>query len=174
MRIILTLSIVALSLVLSAQPTGFWEVTKVSMGDMSVTPIAKWTKIHSDGTYESGNGWLQNDIGTWTYDKKTSVFTPSTTNGITDPAGGFTVNQSGDEMTWQREEDGAIVTVSLKRIENVPAGPWDKVQGLWDLTTATRSGADILPDRDADGSYNIQIRWDRLFVERSSKGKQSG
>ena len=37
------------------------------MGEMELTPIAKWTQINSDGSYESGNGWLKNSEGQWTF-----------------------------------------------------------------------------------------------------------
>ena len=62
--------------------TGFWEFKKVDVGGKIKTPVAKWTKIENDHTYRSGNGWLQNSVGTWTYDDKARQFSATETNGI--------------------------------------------------------------------------------------------
>ena len=173
-RALLLIVITICSVQINAQPTGFWEVTKVSVGDQEMTPIAKWTKINNDGSYQSGNGWLQNSEGTWEYDSRSKVFTPKETNGIIEPYGGFTVDQAGDNMTWQREEDGALVTVNLSRIEELPKAPSDKLVGLWDLVSASDSGTDIQNQIDPDDNYNIFIKWIRTYSERSSGGKGTG
>ena len=54
----------------SQSMVGLWEVVEVSVGNKKMTPIAKWMRINKDNTYESGNGWTQNSIGTWTFDEK--------------------------------------------------------------------------------------------------------
>ena len=173
-KTLLLIAITVCSVQINAQPTGFWEITKVSVGDQEMTPVAKWTRINNDGTYQSGNGWLQNSVGTWDYDNKSRVFSPKETNGILESYGGFKVDQEGNNMTWQREEDGMQVTVSLKRIEELPMSPADHAVGLWDLTSASKNGADIQSQIDPDDNYNIHMRWSRLFVERSTAGKGSG
>ena len=53
--------------------TGFWEFKEVTVGSKNMTPVAKWTKIYKDGTYQSGNRWTQNPIGTYIYDKQRTV-----------------------------------------------------------------------------------------------------
>lgn len=68
---------------------GFWEVTEVKVGDQTMTPVAKWTRIHEDGTFQSGNGWLQNSEGTWTFDKKYNHFEANDPNGLVDEFGPF-------------------------------------------------------------------------------------
>jgi hypothetical protein len=171
---VLSILLIAFCGVAAAQPTGFWEVTKVSMGDREMTPIAKWSRINEDGTFQSGNGWLQNSAGTWKFDKSESIFIPFETNGIRDPFGGFKVKLSGDRMTWEREEEGALVTVTWTRIESLPMAPADQLKGLWDLKSASKDGIDIQSDMDPDNNYNIHIRWDRLYIERSSNGKSTG
>ena len=53
---------------------GLWEIQKVEVGEDNMTPVAKWTKINTDGTYQSGNGWLQNSQGQWNYDSKNKMY----------------------------------------------------------------------------------------------------
>lgn len=152
--------------------TGFWEVTKVSMGDRSMTPVAKWTKINADGTYQSGNGWVQNATGTWTYDKSTKQFSPEETNGITDEYGSFSVSFKDETMLWKRMEDGSEVTVTLERISEKPLSTADKIQGLWDLSAVSENEKDITSTFDPDNRYYLFIRWDRLYQEQNAKGER--
>jgi hypothetical protein len=152
--------------------TGFWEVTKVSMGDRSMTPMAKWTKINPDGTFRSGNGWLQNATGTWDYDKSTQQFSPEEKNGITDDYGSFTVSFQDQNMLWKRMEDGSEVTVTLERMSEMPMSTADKLQGLWDLSDVSENEKDITSTFDPDNRYYLFIRWDRLYQEQNAKGER--
>lgn len=152
--------------------TGLWEVTKVEMGDQSMTPVAKWTRINKDGTYQSGNGWLQNSIGTWSYDKTANQFSPVEANGIADNYGPFTVSFEGETMFWKRMEDGMEVTVTLESIWEMPMSTADKLNGLWDLQSTTDDGKDITGEYDPDNKYYLFIRWDRIYIERTSKGER--
>ncbi len=45
-----------------------WEIQKVVVGSEQMTSVTKWTRINQNRTYESGNDWLQNSSGTWSYD----------------------------------------------------------------------------------------------------------
>ncbi len=136
---------------------GLWEITEVKMGNEAMTPIAKWTRINLDGTYESGNGWLQNSEGVWSYNENTNSYAPKEKNGITDPFGGFTVTLSENTMLWERmEEEGAMVTVSLQRIDKLPKAPADMVVGLWELQA----------NQPTDEAHTIHIRWDRLYKKQ--------
>ena len=150
---------------------GLWEVTKVQVGGQAMTPVSKWTRINKNGSYQSGNGWLQNAEGTWTYDN--NLFSPKETNGIKDEYGPFTVEFEDDSMTWLREEEGMIVTVSLKKIIKIPKATADHLVGLWDLTAITKEGKSALETFDPDNTYNLFIRWDRMYMERTSKDKRS-
>ncbi|NGP75278.1 hypothetical protein G3570_01425 [Balneolaceae bacterium YR4-1] len=151
--------------------TGFWEVTKVSMQGQTMTPVAKWTKINTDGTYQTGNGWLQNAVGTWTYDAASHTFSPEETNGITDEFGPFTVSFQNESMIWKRMEEGAEVTVELQQIEQLPMSTADQIKGLWDLSAITESGEDITSAFDPNGLYYLFIRWDRIYQGRNPKGE---
>ncbi len=35
---------------------GFWEIKEVKVGRKLMTPVARWTRINKDGSYQSGNG----------------------------------------------------------------------------------------------------------------------
>lgn len=149
--------------VAAQQLVGLWEITEVNVGTEIMTPQAKWTQINADGTFRSGNGWLQNAQGTWNFDKKSRLFSLKETNGIIDSYGPFTVEFTKDGMGWLREEEGMIVRVALKKIEQLPKGPADDIVGLWGLQTAETSSEELL-----------FIRWDRIYINRSKKGKATG
>ena len=74
---------------------------EVTVGVEIMTPTAKWTRINEDGTFQSGNGWMQNAEGTWTFDEVSSLFLPTTKNWILDEGGPFEVMFSGDGMQWR-------------------------------------------------------------------------
>ena len=67
---------------LSQSVLGFWAVKEVMVGTEIKTPVAKWIKVNDDGSYQSGNGWLQNSEGTWSYDKSSQTYLPVEANGI--------------------------------------------------------------------------------------------
>lgn len=162
------------SFVVQAQELiGFWGVKEVKVGDEIMTPVAKWFKINKDGTIQSGNGWLQNSAGTWTYNKKSRQFTPKETQGtgVEDGAGAFTVSFKEEEMTWEREEEGTQVVVSLYKITQLPMGPADQLAGLWDLIKATKEGQETTSSFDPDNRHYLLIRSDRVFRERTAQNK---
>lgn len=152
--------------------TGFWEVTKVSMQGQSMTPVAKWTKINEDGSFQSGNGWLQNSIGSWTYDEVTREFSADETNGIRDEFGPFSVSFQDETMFWKRMEEGAEVTVELQRIDQLPMATADRIKGLWDLSALTKNGEDITSSFDPGGLHYLFIRWDRIYQARNPQGER--
>ena len=145
------------------QLVGLWEVVQVNVRSELMTPQSKWASIHSDGSYQSGNGWLQNAEGNWNYDSKKKLLSFKETNGIIDNYGPFTVEFTEDGMQWLREEDGMIVRVALKKIEKRPKGPADLVVGLWELTT-----------EDELAKRMLFIRWDRIYIDRSKNGRFTG
>lgn len=168
-RLIVTLLILNNLTVYAQDIVDFWEIKEVIVGGKTMTPIAKWTKINKDGSYQSGNGWLQNAEGTWQFDKKNNLFSTTETMGIKDEFGPFTVEFNDDKMTWLREEDGRIVTVSLEKITKMPKATADELVGLWDLTTVTKNDEDITTTFDPDNKCYLFIRWDRMFVKHNSK-----
>lgn len=152
--------------------TGLWLITHVQAGDQEMTPVAKWTRISADGTYESGNGWLKSPEGIWSFNEADQTFNPTETNGLDDLYGAFSVSVDGDEMTWQRDEDGTDIVVSLARIEDLPKAPADDVQGLWDLSDVQESGESVMNTFVPDNQHYMFLRWDRIFVERTPEGNQ--
>ncbi len=142
---------------------GMWEMTLVTVGDQEMTPTAKWTNILRDGTYTSGNGWLQNAAGTWTFDEKTQTFLPKEINGIKDPFGAFAVSFEGNEMRWTRDEEGMKVTVFLTRVDKKPMAPADKIVGVWGLRQ----------ERETYHSPYYFFRWDRIYRNGNGAGERS-
>lgn len=152
--------------------TGLWEITKVEAGEQAMTPVAKWTRINADGTYQSGNGWLQNSAGTWIYDKESGEFLPTETLGLKDPFGAFKVSFSDEGMMWVRQEEGMNVVVHLERIEKLPMATGDKLVGLWGLEKAMEGEEEITGSFDPDNNHYRFIRWDRIYVERPRQGER--
>lgn len=169
----LVLTPISLAIGQQNQMTGLWGVEKVTAGDREMTPIAKWFRINEDGTYQSGNGWLQNAEGTWEYDEQNQTYSPTTKNGLIDEFGAFSVHFKEEKMMWQREEEGMDVTVILSRLDELPKAPADLVQGLWDLEQILENGDDITENFDSDNRYYLFIRWDRIYVQRAADGERS-
>lgn len=154
------------------QMIGLWKADKVEVGGQSMTPIAKWFKINTDGTYQAGNGWLQNKEGVWDYDVKTSKFTPLDNLDIEDEFGGFLVSFSNGNMLWEREEEGMVVTITLLPIDNLPLSPADYLEGHWDLVEITENEKSILESFDGEDKHKMQFRWDRIYTDYSFYGKK--
>ncbi|MEQ9266920.1 MAG: hypothetical protein RLN81_16960 [Balneolaceae bacterium] len=159
----------------NAQVIGLWEVTKVTVGSQERTPIARWSKINPDQTYESGNGWLQNSDGAWEFDSDKMELTMVPKTGYDDPFGPFKVSFIDENvMTWKRVEEGEEVTVYNQRIEMVPKSPSDLVTGIWDLSSAERNGKDALEEFDPSGNRFVFLRPDHLFRDFTKDGRVSG
>lgn len=168
------LALLALTPILSlAQLEGLWLVEKVTVGSETMTPQAKWFRIHPDGTYQSGNGWLQNSEGIYTYDEKSNIYTPEEKNGIEHPYGGFSVSLAQDHMTWFRMEDGQEVTVFLTQIEALPKGTADQAKGLWKNTTPVKDQTQ-LNETSLQEIETLFLRWDRVFVGQTKKDRITG
>lgn len=140
---------------------GFWEVEIVEVGEDNMTPIAKWFKINSDKTYQAGNGWLQNGRGKWTYDIEKNLYSAMDSLDIIDEFGGFAVSFREGKMVWEREEEGMLVKVTLRPIENMPMSPADYLEGIWEVS-----------DSNADKQHKIFFRWDRIYLHFDSKNSK--
>jgi hypothetical protein len=157
------------------QITGLWEVSKVKVSEEEMTPVAKWTRFNPDGTFESGNGWMKSSEGTWNFDNEQGSIELITKNGLIDEFGPFKVLIEKGKMIWSRLEGTDSVNVISERIENLPAGPADKIQGLWDLESAVQNGKDISGIIDPTQKRYIFIRWDRIFVvDNTDDGRITG
>lgn len=151
---------------------GFWTVDQVKVGARNLTPVAKWFKYHKDHTYQAGNGWTQNDVGTWKFDNVKKEFLPESNNGE-DEYGSFKVRFSGKKMTWERKEDGMLVIVSLSKITEMPMSPKDSIAGIWQLISVTRNDKDITPSYDPQNLETILIRWTETYRKTNPDGSQS-
>ena len=111
---------------------GLWLIEKVEVGTEQMTPDAKWIRLKKDSKQLSGNGWRQHTIGTWSLDSSKESISLVSMNGLKDPYGPFKVeNISSSHMKWQRTEEEQIVTVHLKRIDDLPISNADKILGSW-------------------------------------------
>ena len=167
--IVLLFLIVATSLYAQKEKViGFWKVESVSVGNRSKTPVAKWMKINSDKSYESGNGWLQNSKGQWSYDNKTKTYKTVDPLNVADEFGSFLVSFDKENMIWKRNEDGMEVKVILIPITEKPMSPADYFKGMWQQTSVSNP--------KAERRYNkLLIRWDRIYENYDEKGnKETG
>lgn len=152
---------------------GFWKVDKVTVGDENLTPVAKWFKYHKDKTYQSGNGWTQNDIGTWAYDKSKNEFKAQTSMGIKDEYEVFKVRFADNKMFWDREEDGTKVMVTLTRIKEMPMSAKDSISGLWDLITVTKDGKEITQSYDPENKERLHMQTTEKYRITNPDGTQA-
>lgn len=151
---------------------GLWTVEEVRVGEEIMTPVAKWFRYDENGTYSGGNGWLQNEEGTWTFDQDKQLLAPKNNYGVTDPFDPFKVSEDMGKMIWKREEEGMQVMVTLSRIQKLPKSPADWLVGMWGLQAAEKEGTGNLEVIDPDRKVYYFIRWDRLVILRNAKGER--
>ena len=151
---------------------GLWEITKVTIGNEQMTPIAKWIEFKPDHTHRGGNGWMQHSIGTWHFDKINATLSIETSNGVEDLFPPFKVIYENNNMRWEREEDGQKVNVSLNKIEEIPAAYFDKMIGLWKIVSINNEGNNsILPFEE---NAKLFMRMDRRYSIHLSSGRKGG
>lgn len=163
--------VVSLQGVASAQEQlyGLWEITDVSVGGTNLTPLGKWSRIHADGRYETGNGWLQNGRGTYQYDPETREFLPFNPLGPKDEAGPFNVSFEDGKMIWERMEGDMLVRVISERIDQLPMTYADLLAGLWDFTSTARVDED---ETDEGSPEYMYISWGGTYRGQDSNGEQ--
>lgn len=156
----------------NSEIVGLWEVGKVIVGEELLTPTAKWFMFEADGTLHSGNGWIQNGLGSYNYDEDTKTLLQAN-QGVTDEYGAFQVTIEGQQMTWKRVEDGTPVTVTLSKSIKKPLGPWDQLQARWVVEKAEG----INPQTGKLVSEYIMnpdiyfFMWDRRYRKYDETGK---
>lgn len=151
---------------------GLWLIEKVEVGGNVMTPVSRWTLINADGTYESGNGWLNHSYGTWTFNEDDSTFLPIVLNDVEDTFGPFNVEFSGEQMIFKRQEEGMGVKVTFTPITELPASTADKVKGLWGLKSVMHNGEEISNQIDPNRNKYLFLRWDRIYVENDAQGNR--
>ena len=149
---------------------GLWKISSVTVGGEVNTPNGRWMRFHENGSQESGNGWFQHSVGTWTLNVEENTLEVINTNGVTDPAEPFTISLSATEMTWTRTEGGQTVEVKLFRTNQLPKINSDALLGLWFLENAEGDGEFY------SGGQNggIYFRWDKRFDMYTPNGKIHG
>jgi len=152
---------------------GLWEIKTVTVGEEMMTPVAKWTRINADGSFQSGNGWLQNSSGSWNYDVHTQIYSSIDSLDVADEFGGFKVSFESENMIWERLEEGMNVKVLLEKISTLPKSTADHLEGLWELTEISESGNSLTDEMFKDGQPKIHFRWDRIYVFISPEGERS-
>lgn len=149
---------------------GLWEVKSVQVGTEEMTPLAKWFEFEIDGTQSGGNGWVQNSIGTWKFEK--GALSVLTTNGVDDPFGPFEVTFVDDLMKWRRMEEGMDVVVVLDRIERVPVSYADKMIGLWVIDGLEIEEGELnVPCQKGDKFF---LRMDKRYSLHLKGGRKGG
>lgn len=138
-----------------AQITGLWEVQEVKVGDEALTPVARWFQFNADKTMQSGNGGLEHSSGTYVATPDNSVLIFTDQYGKTDRYGAFRVTMAGNNMTWERVEEGLPVKVTLAKTDEKPKAPWDWAIGSWRLVEST--------EHDEISDQQILLRWDREY-----------
>ncbi len=152
---------------------GLWEVKEVTIGEETMTPVAKWTRLKDDGTYQSGNGWLQNAQGTWEYDASASTFSATDTLDMGDDFGAFSVSFEGNNMIWERQEEGMTVRVTLSPTDKLPMAPADYLEGVWKLVQASGEESQELTQVEASRQHRLFFRWDRIYIHFSPTGERT-
>ncbi len=159
----------------SNQITGLWTIENVQVGIEEMTPQARWVHFENNKLQKSGNGWQQHSVGTYDFNKSNQKLSIYNTNGIVDTFDPFQVEIDGSKMYWKRTEEGQDVTVTLSRIEQIPAAPGDQLLGLWSLEKAEENGTDVTVSYDPQDKRYLFLRWDKIFISRNGpKGTQRG
>lgn len=151
---------------------GLWEVKLVTSGKEGRTPNARWMRFNADSTQQSGNGWLQHSIGTWSYNERNKELFIHNENGLIDTNGPFIVRMNNDTMYWNRVEEGEKIVVKLEKTEVLPTTYSDKLLGLWQLDEAKGDG-DYFKQGKHPNNY-IFFRWDRRIVLGTPSGRIHG
>lgn len=153
---------------------GLWVVKSVTVGEEEMTPNARWMRFNSDFTQESGNGWFQHSIGSWSLNPETNELSITNTNGVNDQNEPFQIVVGKNEMIWKGMEEGDSIKVLLTRSAKLPETYGDNLLGLWKLDEAIGSGNYFTQPSKTNTIEYLFFRWDKRFVIRSEKGRTSG
>ena len=152
---------------------GLWKVDQVTVGDQNLTPTAKWFLFEKNGSMTSGNGWLQNSLGSWAHDEAQLTLL-QTTPQQTDEFGAFNVSFEGENMIWQRMEEGEKVVVKLSSTNEKPLAPWDEIVGRWKIKEQqiNSTNNDSYPSANFESWDSIFLIWDRAYRKFSEDNQQ--
>jgi hypothetical protein len=172
-KIILTfLLFLSLTNLYAQKITGLWKVDRVIVGDQVMTPVAKWFKFEKRGQYTAGNGWQQNDYGSYSYNKKEKTFLPKSAIQANE-FGAFKIGIKGSEMQWSRMEQGMQVVVNLTPTTQITMAPKDSLLGIWEIEKYTR-----IPDKNEGDSIQhkkiekLVFSWTQNYVQFLASGEK--
>ena len=176
MKLTNSISLIMILLLFSCTKTksieGLWVVESVVVGNKEMTPNARWMRFNSDLTQQSGNGWFQHSIGTWSFETKLKELSIKNTNGLIDKNEPFKVSFENNKMAWKRIEEGQNLVVNLKKTNKLPKTYGDQLLGLWKLKESNGNG--IFFDESIQNNEYLFFRWDKRFLINSSKGRIRG
>ena len=153
---------------------GLWLIESVTAGGEEMTPNARWTRFNSDQSQESGNGRFQHSYGTWKLNPATNELSIVNTNGLKDSGDPFVISLDENEMTWERNEGGQALKVSLVRATKLPETYRDKLLGLWKLEEATNDGDFFRESDQQEYKDYLFFKWDGRFEIGGEGGKVYG
>lgn len=151
---------------------GLWQVDQVMVGDEFMTPTAKWFEFQSNGEQTAGNGWVQNGMGTWTYNATTKELLTYDRQGKADEYGAFQLSFEEEKMIWTRTEDGMEVKVTLSPAEEKPLAPWDKIIGNWTFYKLESIDKDESVSTSDVTPFTYYFGWDRVYRKFDKTGKR--
>lgn len=151
----------------NAEFVGYWQVNVVTVGQDTMTPVAKWFHFGPDGSMQGGNGGNINLFGSWQMEFGQYLLF-SNQAGEPDPAGSFAADFAEKLLVLTREEEGQPVQVILQRFAptNWPMAPWDKIAGSWALDIEL-SGTDGFAT-DFETAF---FRWDNQVRFNTTEGR---
>lgn len=160
--VIFLLSFLSLKASFAQNIVGLWNIHKVEVGEKDMTPVAKWTQIKKDGSFISGNGYLRNAYGSYTYNAKEATISFYDSMGTKDVNPAFKIQFKGKDMLWEREEEGMPVKVYLSPINELPKSTADQITGMWKV-------------KSEGMEYNfLHIRWDRRYNQLGGQIDRQG
>lgn len=151
-----------------ASINGLWVIEKVKVGNEDMTPNGRWVRLNADSSQQSGNGWTQHSVGTWSFNKTNNTLQVINTNGYIDEGEPFKVSFEGDKMFWERTEEGENVKVVLAKAKELPQSYGDEILGVWTLTKMQEAGV----DKTNVENHFLYMRWDKKFVTQDSTGNK--
>lgn len=165
--LLLLFAVIRLEVLAQGELLGLWQVDSVSVGEMGMTPNAKWVEFLEEGETHSGNGWTRHSVGTYSFEGDSLSI--DTENGTEDEFGAFVVSMGHEAMVWTRVEEGQEVSVFLSRIEDLPMAYADEILGLWELKEAVGEFEGFVQK-----NTKLYFRPDNVILLLSDEGRERG
>lgn len=150
------------------QINGLWLVKKVTMeNEEMITPALNWMLFNPDSTHAFGNGWLQNSVGSWTFQKSSKILTIKNDIGFSDYTNSMKIELSKKNMTCKLKVDEMEITLFLERIDKLPTSEVNKLYGLWKIDSTFINSRDVTDSLNPEKKAMLFLRWDNNFEIRN-------